>query len=109
MPAIQLSDEEKQRYRQTLLAKGQKVAAALAKVMAGRPLSLVELADLKGGGGRKNRDRLRAFLDDLTDRRKALDADDGTFGVCRACGGPISVAELDEMAWATECLGCGGG
>ena len=32
--------------------------------------------------------------------------DDGTFGICRSCGRPISEERLEAIPYATECIDC---
>jgi DnaK suppressor protein len=47
---------------------------------------------------------LRESLD-VVDRALAK-WDEGTFGVCEACGRPISEARLEAMPTATRCIDC---
>jgi hypothetical protein len=42
-------------------------------------------------------------LDDV--ERALARLDDGTYGVCEACGGPIDHARLDELPVARTCAG----
>ncbi len=32
--------------------------------------------------------------------------DDGTFGICRRCGGPIADERLEALPWAADCIDC---
>lgn len=49
----------------------------------------------------------RALWAKLQDVERALGKlDDGTYGVCDACGGPIDPDRLEAIPWATRCVGC---
>jgi len=49
----------------------------------------------------------RALWTKLQDVVRALaKLDDGTYGVCDACGGPIEPERLEAIPWATRCLTC---
>ena len=42
---------------------------------------------------------------------KAIDAaltriDDGTYGICSACGQPIDEERLEALPWTTQCIDC---
>jgi uncharacterized protein len=100
--------DDLERYRKRLLEKGTAVAGQLADLLAGKDVRMGEIQGVKGLGGRhKAEDRLRAFLDHLSSQRAALEAGDPAFGRCDTCGQAMTVAELDEMPWATQCAGCG--
>lgn len=103
-----LTDSQKEQLRKRLLRKGGEIAKKLADVLAGKDVRLVELADLRGRGRPlvSPEQKLRAYLDLINERRKALEADDGTYGVCEICEAPLSWAELDQMPWATRCREC---
>lgn len=32
--------------------------------------------------------------------------EEGVYGVCVACGGPINGERLEALPWATKCIGC---
>jgi len=51
-------------------------------------------------------DRLQRLLDDV--RRAEQKLDDGTYGMCDACGEPIAPARLEALPWAVECVECAG-
>lgn len=102
-----LRPSDKDRYARLLLDKGAEVAAKLADLLAGKDVRLSEVQGVKGLGDRhKLEDRLRAFLDHLAARRALLASGDPAFGQCAECGEPMTVAELDEMPWATHCPRC---
>jgi RNA polymerase-binding transcription factor DksA len=48
--------------------------------------------------------------DEETIRRQVMEAlqriDDGTFGTCRECGGPIDPARLDAVPFTPYCIQC---
>lgn len=52
-----------------------------------------------------------ALIATLTESLTAVQAavarmDDGTYGVCERCGGPITDARLEAMPTATRCINC---
>ncbi len=49
----------------------------------------------------------KALWTKLQDVLRALEKlDDGTYGACDACGGPIDPERLEAIAWATRCVSC---
>jgi DnaK suppressor protein len=49
----------------------------------------------------------RALWTKLQDVLRALEKlDEGTYGTCDACGGPIEPARLEAIPWATRCVSC---
>jgi DnaK suppressor protein len=43
----------------------------------------------------------------LADAERALEKlDEGTYGVCDECGGPIGDERLEAVPWATSCVAC---
>jgi DnaK suppressor protein len=56
------------------------------------------MRELDGGLG-ENADHILAEID-----AALLRIDDGTFGVCSACGGPIGEARLEAVPYATLCI-----
>ena len=103
-----LRAEDRERLRVALLDKGSAVAGKLSELLAGKDVRMGELQGVKGLGDRhKKEDRLRAFLDHIGQRRRALENGDTSFGRCEECGKGLTVAELDEMPWATHCGNCG--
>jgi RNA polymerase-binding transcription factor len=49
----------------------------------------------------------RALWTKLQDVVRALGKlDDGTYGRCDACGGPIESERLEAIPWATRCVVC---
>jgi len=45
----------------------------------------------------------------LRDVERALEKlDEGTYGVCDSCGGPIALERLETIPWAVLCVGCAG-
>lgn len=106
---VPLSDKKKELYRQRLLKKGHGIAKKLANVLAGLDVRLADLADMRWSEpGMTKEEKLRAQLDHINACRKALEADDGTFGTCFHCKEDISEPELDEMPWVDECRNCAG-
>ena len=49
-------------------------------------------------------ERLQALLEEI-DRAEAK-VDDGSYGVCDACGSPIGDARLEARPWSTHCVNC---
>jgi RNA polymerase-binding transcription factor DksA len=59
------------------------------------------------------RDREESLRSTLLARLGELDAaqlriEEGTYGVCQSCGGPIGEARLEALPDATECVSCKG-
>ena len=50
------------------------------------------------------RDRERRLIVKMQEAIKRID--DGTFGVCEACGGPISEKRLTARPVTTDCINC---
>jgi DnaK suppressor protein len=48
--------------------------------------------------------RLDAKLRDV--ERAVEKLDDGTYGTCDGCGGPIGAERLAAMPWAVQCVAC---
>jgi len=77
------------------------------------PLGTVSFGKRVGEGTSQAVERLaqtsaaKALWTKLQDVRRALDKlDDGTYGTCDACGGPIEAERLEAIPWATRCLSC---
>ena len=49
----------------------------------------------------ENEERLLAAIDASLTR-----IDDGTYGVCGACGQPIGQERLEALPWTTRCIDC---
>jgi RNA polymerase-binding transcription factor DksA len=94
-----------ERWRRLLLDKLGAVCAVIARIKAGQDAAL---ADMGGpgdrGAGATPLDRAESFKRMLNQRLAALSA--GDFGLCDSCGLALSVAELDQMPWATRCGDC---
>jgi RNA polymerase-binding transcription factor DksA len=55
----------------------------------------------------ENEALIATLKDSLTAVEGALDRmDQGTYGVCERCGGPITDARLEAMPTATRCINC---
>lgn len=91
--------------RRRVLAKGAEIAQKLSDELAGLE---VDLATLKlpqeKEPGETPVEKLRRYLA-LVERARAA-FDDGTWGRCRNCGQPLSMAQLDAMPWAEWCERC---
>ncbi len=110
MPSLNgplLSDAVREALRQKLLKKGQEVANKLAKVLAGLDIRLEQIpARGLGKPGMRPEERLRAYLDLINAKRRALEANDRSYGVCSFCDGPFSEVELDQVPWVDEHAQC---
>jgi DnaK suppressor protein len=51
-------------------------------------------------------DRLQETLAEVA--RAEEKHSEGTYGICDACGQPVSEARLEAMPWATLCIACAG-
>ena len=49
----------------------------------------------------ENEERLLAEIDSALQR-----IDNGTFGVCQACGNPIGAERLEAVPYTTQCIDC---
>lgn len=49
-------------------------------------------------------DQMQVVLADVT--RALAKLDDGTYGICDACGGGIAPARSEGLPWATLCVSC---
>jgi hypothetical protein len=102
-----LSDALRESLRQKLLKKGQEVANKLAKVLAGLDVRLEQIpAHGLGKPGMRPEEKLRAYLDLINTKRRALEANDGSYGVCSFCNKPFSETELDQVPWVDEHAQC---
>lgn len=52
----------------------------------------------------KVHDQMQAKLDEVA--RAQQKADEGTYGVCDACGQPIGAERLEHLPAATRCVAC---
>lgn len=89
--------EDRQRWRQRLLAKGQEIATKLAEVLAGKEVDLQKLGLQMTGDAMPPEKRLRRFLDLVMQRLRYVD--DPRFGFDRERGSFLAVAELNEVPW----------
>jgi RNA polymerase-binding protein DksA len=49
----------------------------------------------------ENEERVLAAIDGALER-----IDNGTFGICRACGQPIALERLEALPYTTQCIDC---
>ncbi len=91
-------------------AKGMEVATKLSSLLAGKDVSLIELAELTKGGepAETKEQRLRRFLDQVNASRARLlnKAGAAPYGACLGCGSPLADGALDEMPWVERCAPC---
>jgi RNA polymerase-binding transcription factor DksA len=105
--SLELSDAQKENYRKALLKKGKEISDKLAKVLAGQNIRLENIPERGlGESGLRPEEKLRAYLDLVMSKLRALNANNGTFGLCETCNLPLTTAELDNAAWATEHVSC---
>ena len=102
--------QAQQRLRQRLVRKKRYLAARLERIRSNvqrgldpdsaeraKQLEDSDVVDTLGKEALLELERIDAML-----RRM----DDGRFGVCARCGGPIEGARLQSYPYATECMGC---
>jgi DnaK suppressor protein len=99
-------------YRQSLLAKQQELLAAnggrLVLGAAGGPAG----ADLGDQAFAETEARVDArLIQDRSSLRRSIEwalirLQKGNYGICTACGKPISRARLRAVPWADYCLDC---
>jgi len=86
-------------------------------VAQNQTLRLVEIGDAAGddqadsGSKTAERDAASSLIRTLLDRRTQAELamqrlDDGTYGYCEGCSGPIPVARLEVFPSATTCVSC---
>jgi DnaK suppressor protein len=103
---------ELRRYKEVLLAKlgelsAAKAAGAAPVMGAGGPLGdLVDQANADAEAElqvrlRQTDGRLARAIDEALARIRQ-----GTYGVCEACGHPISIARLEAVPWTRLCRKC---
>lgn len=91
--------EDRERWRQAILAKGQEVASKLEKIKAGKDVKLSDIKLFKNDEPAETEEkRLRRFFDHLMARLRKVDAPQ--FGYDPDKGAFWTVAALDEMPWA---------
>ncbi|MFO0745229.1 MAG: hypothetical protein U1F43_06055 [Myxococcota bacterium] len=90
--------EDKQRWKQKCLAKGQEISTKLEEILAGKEVDLQKIGLVKDDEPALTPEkRLRRFLDQVMQRMRSLD--DPRFGYDRSRRAFLSVAELDEVPW----------
>jgi DnaK suppressor protein len=103
--------------RAALLGRRASLAADLASItdVPRDPVSPVSFGKRVGDGTTEAVDRLnkvgaaRELDAALTEVDRALaKLDEGTYGTCDTCGGPIAPARLEARAWSVRCVGCAG-
>lgn len=90
--------EDRQRWKQRLLDKGQEISKKLEQILAKKDVSLDDL-QLKLDDDEKEpkEKRLRRYFDLIMARLRKVDSP--SFGFDRQRGAFLSVAELDETPW----------
>lgn len=92
--------EDRQRWKQKLLAKGQEISTKLEELLAGKEVDLQKLELKKSAEGEPNmppEKRLRNYLDLVMRRMRAVDHP--RFGFDTTRNAFLSVGELDEVPW----------
>ena len=49
-------------------------------------------------------DQMQVVLAEVT--RALVKLDEGNYGICDVCGGPIAPARVEGLPWATLCVSC---
>jgi DnaK suppressor protein len=87
-------------HKQDEITRGLRNHRLVDALAAAEPFDVVEQRDV---------DLLRfaADSDVLSEIRSALDRiSDGTFGICKDCGGRIPAKRLEALPWARYCVSC---
>jgi DnaK suppressor protein len=109
---------DSERFRARLLEERQRVVDAIENIHTENPGSLGDETDDTqyqpnhlGDVATATFDREMASTleDNSTHVLGEIDAalariDDGTYGICQACGKPIDVERLEALPWATLCI-----
>jgi len=100
------------RYRELLHAKKRELLAGKTGTEAPVPAASVERGDVADQAAAATEADVQVRLRQ-TDSRLLRAVDEalarierGTFGVCSACGQPISTARLDAVPWTRLCRDC---
>lgn len=97
-PVSPYTAEDRRRWRQALLDKGQEIAKKLEDVLAGKDIKLSEIELKMVDKVKEPLDkRLRRFLDHLMARMRAVEHP--RFGFDPEKGDFAPVAALDEVPW----------
>jgi DnaK suppressor protein len=105
-------------FRQRLLAERQRVIDAIENLHTENPGSIADETDEPtfqdnhlGDIATATFDReMASSLEENSNHvRKEIDGalariDDGTYGLCERCGGPIGAERLEALPWATLCI-----
>ena len=106
---------EVEEVRPVLLERKQALESELAVLTETPrdPMGTVSFGKRVGEGTNQAVERIaqtsaaRSLWAKLQDVDRALaKLDDGTYGACDSCGGPIGAARLEAIAWATLCVRC---
>ena len=90
--------EDRQRWKQALLAKGREVSAKLEEILAGKDVSLDDFRLEQNGEPAETKEkRLRRFFDLLMRRLRAVDHP--RFGYDPEARAFLKTAVLDETPW----------
>jgi DnaK suppressor protein len=104
--------------RRSLRSRFDELAAEYDQALAqNQALRLVEVGDLAGGDQADNgtttaeRDAAESVLRSILERRMQYEhalarLDEGSYGWCEGCGGPIPVERLEIFPSATSCVSC---
>lgn len=98
--------------RESLLRMGRDLDATFHDIVdAAADSNLDDEHDTEGGTIAAERSLVSSLGRSATDRVAQIDKalariDDGTFGVCLRCGGPIGDGRLEARPAATECISC---
>ncbi|GAB1641192.1 TraR/DksA family transcriptional regulator [Krasilnikovia sp. MM14-A1259] len=112
------SAEETEQIRTVLRTRFEDLNTEYEDAVAeNQKLRLVEIGDAAGddqadsGSKTAERDAATSLLRTLLDRRMQAELalqrlEDGTYGYCDGCAGPIPVARLEVFPSATTCVSC---
>jgi len=90
--------EDRQRWKQALLAKGQEISTKLEELLAGKEVDLEKIELTQAADSKETPERrLRNYLDLVMRRMRAVE--DPRFGFDKERNAFLSVAEIDEMPW----------
>ena len=114
-----MSVDDTERFRTLLLEERQRVVDAIDNIHTENPGSLGDetdeptyqdnhLGDI--ATATFDREMASTLEDNSTHVLNEIDAalarvEEGTFGMCKACGNPIDPERLEALPWATLCIG----
>ncbi len=106
-----MDDAQRTRFRENLLTERARLLEEIADAQPEAPGQMTYGSQAAMASEVFAQQRDLALRDRSTRQLEAVDAalarlEDGTFGICRNCGRPISEERLEARPWAALCIEC---